>query len=62
MGGKFALICGEKLVGTFTTFDEAYGEGVRQFGDKEFLVRMIVKNPPPENFPSLMFGLTRADL
>ena len=54
-GGKFALIYGESLVGTFTTFDEAYGEGVRKFGDKEFLVKQIIKNPPPENFPSLMF-------
>jgi len=27
--GKFALIKGEELVGTFTTTEEAYREGVR---------------------------------
>ncbi|MBF0459567.1 MAG: hypothetical protein HQK99_16880 [Nitrospirae bacterium] len=58
--GQHALIKENKLIKTFTTFDEAYDEGVRRFGRLPFLVKEIVKNEPPYGMPALTLGLIRA--
>ena len=39
--GKFALIAGDKLLGTFDTYSDALAEGYREMGLKPFLVKRI---------------------
>lgn len=50
--GKYALIKGQALMGTFTTLEEAYVAGVSKFGTEPFLVKQIVKNDPSEELTS----------
>ena len=58
--GKFALIKGAELIGTFDTDETAYTEGVDKFGNSPFLVRKIEETDPTAQFPALTFGLLRA--
>jgi hypothetical protein len=58
--GQFALIKGGKLHGTFTTFEEAYKEGVRLFGNSPMLVRQVVEHAPQVRAPALMLGILRS--
>ncbi len=57
---QFALIKGRTLHGTFTTFEEAYKEGVRLFGNTPMLIRQIVENEPQVRAPALMLGILRS--
>ena len=41
--GQFVLVKGDELVGIFSTFDEAYAQGVTQFGQQLFLVKRIAR-------------------
>jgi len=58
--GKFALIKGAELIGTFDTDETAYTEGVAKFGTAPFMVRRIEETDPTAQFPALVFGLLRA--
>ena len=58
--GKFALIRGRELVGTFDSDENAYTEGVKRFGTSPFLIRRIAEKDPSAQFPALTFGLLRA--
>jgi hypothetical protein len=58
--GKFALIKGTTLYGTFDTDETAYAEGVTRFGRASFLVRRIERTDPTADFPALTVGLLRA--
>lgn len=58
--GKFALIEGSELIGTFDTDENAYAEGVERFGNQPFLIRRIEETDPTAQFPALTFGLIRA--
>lgn len=58
--GKYVLIKGENVVGTFDTFATAAGEGLRLCADEPFLVRKIGSEAPALPI-SLIYGLTRAD-
>ncbi|MBF0567514.1 MAG: hypothetical protein HQK95_01470 [Nitrospirae bacterium] len=58
--GKHALVKDNQLINTFTTFEEAYDEGVKRFGRQSFLVRQIVKQEIPYVLPALTLGLIRA--
>jgi len=58
--GKFALIKGEELVGTFTKRDEAYEAGVKKFGNVPMLIREIVPQEPTQQIPALTHGLLNA--
>jgi hypothetical protein len=51
--GKYALVKGETLVGTFTTFQEAYQRGIAEFGKEPFLVQQVVREEPVAKIPSL---------
>jgi hypothetical protein len=44
--GKFVLIKGQNIVGTFVSYEDALSEGYKQFGNKPFLVKEI--NPVEE--------------
>ncbi len=59
--GHFALIKGEKLVGTFTTEQEAYEAGVGRFGTEPFLIKRVVKDEDVTHFPALCLGLLHAN-
>ena len=57
--GQFVLIKGKKLIGSFTTEEEAYKTGVEQFGNTPFLINQVVKKEPINAIPALMLGLMR---
>lgn len=59
--GKFALIKGAELIGTFDTDENAYTEGVGKFGIEPFLIHRIEEKDPIAEFPALTFGLVRVD-
>lgn len=54
--GQFALIHDHELAGVFTTFGEAYGEGVKRYGLKSFLVQQILDPEPHMQHPALDVG------
>jgi len=41
--GRYALIKGSELVGTFDSENEAVGAGYRRFGNEPFLVKHVVE-------------------
>ena len=58
--GKYALVKGQELVGTFDTAENAYVEGVRRFGNTAFLVKQILDEEPVVHVPALTLGLLSA--
>ena len=48
--GKFALIKGEQLIGTYDALNDALKSGYEKFKDKPFLVKQIVPAQQPLNF------------
>ena len=60
--GKFALVRGQRLIDTFTTFAEAYMKGVERFGREPFLVKCILPEERPETMPALSLHLINARL
>lgn len=60
--GKFALIKGEELVGTFTTAAEAYREGIRRFGKEPFLIKPVVEIEEEQRVPAMSAHLIHANL
>ena len=59
--GQFALVKGRELVGTFTTFQEAYSAGVKRFGNAPMLIRQVIPTDPVEQAPALTHGLIRVN-
>jgi len=59
--GQFAVVKDRQLVGTFTTFQEAYGAAIRQFGNVPVLIRQVLEHDPPQHVPALMHGLIRTN-
>ena len=60
--GKAVLIKDQKVVDSFPTEIEAYNEGVRRFGNVEFLVRTVDGEKQQVAMPALTFGLINAKL
>jgi hypothetical protein len=60
--GKWALIVGRKLVGTFDSPDVAYAEGLAAAGNVPMLVVQILPEQPTLRFPALQLGLVSASL
>ncbi|MBF0567358.1 MAG: hypothetical protein HQK95_00680 [Nitrospirae bacterium] len=58
--GHFALVKNAQLIGTFTTPEEAYIEGIKQFGNVPFLVYQIKEEKTVDQIPALMHGLIHA--
>jgi len=58
--GKFALIIGEDLLGTFDTSEAAYAHGVGQRGNVPMLIKRITKEEPVISIPALTLGLINA--
>jgi hypothetical protein len=59
--GKFVLVKGEALVGTFDAADTAVSEGIRKFGTESFLVRNVGEKEEEIRIPALMLGLLNAN-
>jgi hypothetical protein len=58
--GQFALIHGDDLLGTFTRFEEAFDEGIKRLGNHPFLIRQVVEDEAPVQFPALVLGMISA--
>jgi hypothetical protein len=54
--GKFVLIRGDQIIGTFDTFDAAADEALRQFGQGPYLIRRIGEEAMALP-PALAYGL-----
>lgn len=55
--GRFALVKGDEVVGTFDTTDDAIQHGYERFGNVPFLVKEIVEIETPQNFTSNLLGV-----
>ena len=60
--GKFALVKGEELIGTFDNPENAYIAGVQKFGNVPFLIRRITGQDTTVHLPALTLGLLRANV
>jgi hypothetical protein len=58
--GQFALIKGAELVGTYTTWAEAFNDGIKQLGNVPFLIRQIQEKDETVQFPALAVGVINA--
>jgi hypothetical protein len=48
--GKYVLVFEQKLIGTFTTYEEALSKGYELAGVKPFLVQQISQVPQVQQF------------
>jgi hypothetical protein len=55
--GKYVLVKGLDIIGTFETEAEAIREGYQQFGNDAFLVKHVLEADVPLNFASFNLGL-----
>ncbi len=60
--GKFALIKGRRLIGTYDAPDRAYAEGVATLGNVPMLIIQVQRDAPESRVPALTLGLIHADL
>ena len=58
--GKFAVFRGNEFLGTYDTMVAAYEAGISKWGNVEFLIKPILKEEKPEQFPALYLGLLNA--
>lgn len=58
--GKFALIKGEKLIGTFDTDLDAYNAGLKELGNEPFLIIQVLEVNPHPWIPIVQLGLINA--
>ncbi len=58
--GQFAVVKGECLLGTFTTFAEAFNSGVAELGNEPFLVKEVTEEDELAAFPALSVGIVSA--
>lgn len=60
--GKFALIKGEELIGTFDDPETAYSLAVSRFGREPFLIKQVLREEPTEQLPAVTLGVLHARL
>lgn len=58
--GKFALIKGTELLGTYTTWQQAFDDGVEKLGNVPFLIRQVQEKDDIVQFPALTVGAISA--
>lgn len=58
--GKFVLVVGDQLVGTYDTTARAYEAGVEAFGNVPMLIKQVTEADTPEQVPALALVLTDA--
>jgi len=59
--GKFVLVKGTKLVGTFDSAEAAYDAGVSAFGLESFLIREVELVETVASIPGLYAGVLPAE-
>lgn len=59
--GQFALIKGKELIGTYTTWEEAFNDAVEKFGNELFLIKPVQEEDEFVQFPALLVGAVNAD-
>ena len=57
---QFAVVKGDALIATYSSFEEAYAGGVTRFGSEPFLVKRITQFEPTQSAPALCVGLISA--
>ena len=57
--GKFVLVKGRELIGTFNRAEDAVAEGARRFGQEPFLVRSVDQEKDIY-IPALALGILNA--
>lgn len=55
--GKFVLIKGDRLVGSFDSEKSAYGAGLKEFGNQAFLIKRVSKKEDISQNPALVLGI-----
>lgn len=60
--GKFALVKGTQLLGTYDLQETAYAQGVAKFGCEPFLIKQILREERTESSPAMSLGLLNARL
>ena len=60
--GKYAVIRGGKLLGTYDTPTAAYEAGIREWGDEPFMVKRVLREEPIQQMPALYRGIGYANL
>jgi len=60
--GKYALVIGEELIGTFDHPEEAYRIGLEKRGNAPMLIKLVTKEETPETMPTMSLGLFNAHL
>lgn len=58
--GQFALIKGKELIGTYTTWGEAFNDGVKRLGNVPFLIKQVQEKDEVVQFPALSVGALNA--
>lgn len=58
--GKFVLVKGRQLIGTFNRAEDAVAEGARRFGTEPFLVRNVEQSEDEVYIPALALGILNA--
>ncbi|OGY22815.1 MAG: hypothetical protein A2172_01630 [Candidatus Woykebacteria bacterium RBG_13_40_15] len=60
--GQFVLIKDSKFMGSYTSAEEAYKDGVEKFKGEPFLVRKVTEEDGTEDIPALTVGVINADI
>jgi hypothetical protein len=60
--GKFALIKGREILGTYDSPDRAYAEGIARLGNVPMLIVQIRRDDQPSQVPALTLGLLRVSI
>ena len=55
--GKYVLIHGDEVVGTYYCEKDAVAEGYKKFGTVSFLVKLVIQVEIPANFVNDHLGL-----
>ena len=58
--GKYVLIVGDELIGTFDDQEAAYGAGIGQFGNVPLFIKRVEADDPPASIPAMTLGLISA--
>jgi hypothetical protein len=60
--GKFVLIKGRKLIGTYDTGENAYADGIAKLGNVAMLITQVKREEKRDQVPALTLGLIHARL
>ena len=58
--GQYVLIHDHDMLGAFPRFEDAFAAGIREIGNKPFLVKQVNDQPEQVQFPALCLGLLSA--